>query len=117
MKQLMRRSMLAFLATSMVAGGLFAQGGKEAAPKAAANDASKYEVTAPIEITWWHALENQYQPLIDEIVNNFNTKQDKIKVKAEYIGNYSTVNETLVAAQAAGQGLPALVVANTPYVA
>ncbi|MCH3921060.1 MAG: ABC transporter substrate-binding protein [Sphaerochaeta sp.] len=105
--------------------GLFAGGAKEApatqsvpvtteTPKI---DPSKYAVTAPIEITWWHALENQYSGLVDEIVNDFNNSQDKIKVKAEYIGSYSTVNETLVAAQVAGTGLPALVVANTPYVA
>ncbi len=118
MKQLMKRNMLVLMASSLIAGSLFAQGGKEASPKASpAKSAETYEVTAPIEITWWHALENQYEPLVNEIVGNFNASQDKIKVKAEYIGNYATVNETLVAAQAAGQGLPALVVANTPYVA
>lgn len=115
----------ALFVTLWCVSGVFAGGAKEApatqsvpvtteTPKI---DPSKYAVTAPIEITWWHALENQYSGLVDEIVNDFNNSQDKIKVKAEYIGNYSTVNETLVAAQVAGTGLPALVVANTPYVA
>jgi multiple sugar transport system substrate-binding protein len=103
-------------------GSVFAAGAQEtkAAPAKAAEptiDPAKYAVTAPIEITWWHALENQYSDLVTEIVDNFNNSQDKIKVKAEYIGNYATVNESLVAAQAAGSGLPAVVVANTPYVA
>lgn len=115
----------ALFVTLWCVSGVFAGGAKEApatqsvpvtteTPKI---DPSKYAVTAPIEITWWHALENQYSGLVDEIVNDFNNSQDKIKVKAEYIGSYSTVNETLVAAQVAGTGLPALVVANTPYVA
>lgn len=82
-----------------------------------ATDRSKYEVTEPIEIVWWHALENQYADTVTEIVDGFNNSQNLIKVKAEYIGNYATVNESLVAAQAAGTGLPAVVVANTPYVA
>lgn len=80
-------------------------------------NAQSYEVTEPIEIVWWHALENQYDELVAEVVNDFNNSQKMITVKAEYIGNYATVNQTLVAAQAAGTGLPAVVVANTPYVA
>jgi multiple sugar transport system substrate-binding protein len=120
MKKRGERVFCALLVVSLCVSGMFAGGTKEAPvkqqeiPKV---DASKYEVTKPIEITWWHALENQYSDLVDEIVNDFNNSQDKIKVKAEYIGNYATVNETLVAAQVAGTGLPALVVANTPYVA
>ncbi len=80
-------------------------------------DASMYEVTEPITIKWWHALEDQYSYLVDEVVNDFNNSQDLITVEAEYIGSYSEVNEALVSANAAGAGLPALVVANTDYVA
>ena len=81
-----------------------------------ADDVS-YEVTEPIEIVWWHALEDQYTPLVNEIVEAFNASQDLITVTAQYIGSYTEVNEALVSANAAGSGLPAVVVANTPYVA
>ena len=80
-------------------------------------DASKYEVTEPITIKWWHALEEQYSQVIEKVVNDFNNSQDLITVEAEYIGSYADVNEALVAAHAAGTGLPGVVVANTPYVA
>lgn len=86
-------------------------------PDEAAADADKYAVTEPIEIVWWHALEEQYTDLVNEVVNDFNSSQDLITVKAQYIGAYKDVNEALVAAHAAGTGLPALCVANTDYVA
>lgn len=80
-------------------------------------DASAYEVTEPIEITWWHALEDQYSGDVDRIVKGFNDSQDLITVVPQYIGSYKEVNEALVSANAAGSGLPALCVANTDYVA
>lgn len=76
----------------------------------------KYEGDG-ITITWWHALEEQYNDLVKEVVDGFNSTHDKIKVEAKYIGPYSDVNEALVAAHAAGTGLPGVVVANTDYVA
>lgn len=88
-----------------------------AAAAPAADDASKYEVTKPITITWWHALESQYDELVAEVVDDFNKSQDLITVEAQYIGKYADVNEALVAAHAAGTGLPGVVVANTDYVA
>jgi multiple sugar transport system substrate-binding protein len=84
---------------------------------ATAADAAKYDVTKPITIEWWHALESQYAPLIDEMVKDFEAKNPNITVKAIYQGSYSDLNEKLIAAQAAGTTLPALTVANTPYVA
>lgn len=79
--------------------------------------ADKFEVTEPIEIVWWHALEDQYSELVAEVVDGFNNSQDLITVKAEYVGSYKDINEKLVAANAAGTGLPAVCVANTDYVA
>ncbi len=79
--------------------------------------ADTYDVTDPIEIVWWHALEDQYTPLVNEVVDGFNASQDLIKVTAEYIGSYTEINEALVSAHAAHSNLPAVVVANTPYVA
>ena len=80
-------------------------------------DASMYEVTEPITIVWWHALEDQYSDLVNEVVDGFNASQDLVTVEAQYIGAYKDVNEALVAAHAAGTGLPAVAVANTDYVA
>lgn len=69
-----------------------------------------------IEFEWWHALESQYEPIINEVVGEFNDSQDKIKVKPMYVGNYAALNEAIVAAHAAGTGLPGLAMANIPYV-
>ena len=63
--------------------------------------ASTYEVTEPIEIVWWHSLEDQYSALIAEVVDGFNNSQDLITVKAEYIGALKDLNEKLVATHAA----------------
>lgn len=76
-------------------------------------DPSQYEVTEPITIQWWHALEDQYSQTVEDVVNDFNSSQDLITVEAVYVGNYAAVNEALVAAHAAGTGLPAITVANT----
>lgn len=92
-------------------------GETKAETKAADADASKYEVTEPITIEWWHALEDQYSQTVTDVVEAFNKSQDMITVKPVYVGSYSDVNEALVAANAAGTGLPAVTVANTPYVA
>ena len=80
-------------------------------------DPANFEVTEPITIQWWHALEDQYSQTVQEVVDDFNNSQDLITVEPVYVGDYSAVNEALVAAHAAGTGLPALTVANTPYVA
>lgn len=77
-----------------------------------------YEVTEPITIEWWHALESQYHGLVDQIIADFNEEYPLITVEPVYQGSYSDVNEKLIAAQAAGSdALPAVCVANTPYVA
>lgn len=96
-------------------------GKKEATPSATNPSANvtpnKYAVTQPITIEWWHALESQYQPTLDKVIQDFKSKNPNITVKAVYQGSYGDLNEKLVAAAAAGSGLPALTVANTPYVA
>lgn len=130
----MKKNVIALtMAMAMAAGTLTGCGGgstgkaaadaqgeqKEAAAEttqAAEVDPSKYEVTDKIEIEWWHALEEQYTETVNKVVDGFNASQDKITVKPVYVGNYAAVNEALVAAHAAGTGLPAVAVANTPYV-
>ncbi len=112
----MKKSFMLILSLLVACSLVFAGGSSEKVQAKPAAQIS-YEVTEPITIEWWHALEQQYWPLVDEIVGGFNTSQDLITVDAKYIGNYATVNENLVAAHAANSGLPALTVANTPYVA
>ncbi len=116
--------LLALVMTASLAACSGGSTGSAAAPAetspaadAPAAPAVSYEVTEPIEIVWWHALEDQYSGLVAEVVDGFNNSQDLITVKAEYIGAYKDINEKLVAANAAGTGLPAVCVANTDYVA
>lgn len=79
-------------------------------------DENFYEVTEPIEIEWWHALESHYDDLIVEVIDRFNATGTNVTVIPVYQGSYSDLNEKLIAAQVAGT-LPGLTVANTPYVA
>lgn len=97
--------------------GKAAQTAKDDTTQAAEVDPAMYEVTEPITIKWWHALEDQYSETVNKIVDDFNSSQELITVEAEYIGSYTKLNEALVAAHAAGTDLPAITVANTPYVA
>ena len=128
MKKISRRSFL--IATGAIAaatvmtacsGGSTGKANTTASSAASAApetvDPSKYEVTEPITITWWHALESQYDELVADVVKKFNATQNLITVEAQYIGSYKDINEALVAAHAAGTGLPAVAVANTDYVA
>lgn len=122
----MKKILALLLALAMVF-ALCACGGSTGSPTATPSEAptdseapaepGAYEVTEPITIVWWHALEDQYSELVSEVVDGFNNSQDLITVEAQYIGAYKDVNEALVAAHAAGTGLPAVCVANTDYVA
>ena len=102
---------------AQTAGGAAEGGAAESGAEAPAADPASFEVTEPITIQWWHALEDQYSETVQEVVDDFNSSQDLITVEPVYVGSYAEVNEALVAAHAAGTGLPALTVANTPYVA
>ena len=102
---------------AQTAGGAAEGGAAESGAEAPAADPASFEVTEPITIQWWHALEDQYSETVQEVVDDFNSSQDLITVEPVYVGSYAEVNEALVAAHAAGTGLPALTVAYTPYVA
>lgn len=130
MKKISRRSFLQATGTLAAAAALTACSGStggntssstatasSAAAASEAVDASMYEVTEPITITWWHALETQYDDLVADVIEKFNASQSLITVEAQYMGAYKDINEALVAAHAAGTGLPAIAVANTDYVA
>lgn len=121
-KKLLALTTTMALVVGMLAGcgggstGKAAVGAQDAAQETASVDPAMYEVTEKIEIEWWHALEEQWTDTVNEVVDGFNSSQDLITVKPVYVGKYAAVNEALVAAQAAGTGLPAVAVANTPYV-
>ncbi len=69
-----------------------------------------------IEIEFWHALETQYEDTLNKVVEEFNNTHEDIVVKPMYIGAYAALNESIVAAHAAGTGLPGVAMANIPYV-
>lgn len=77
--------------------------------------ATEYDVTAPIEITWWHAHEDQLSEYLNYMVDKFNKENTMgITVKPVYIGSYGEINTQFIAADAAGE-VPALVTCNTSY--
>ena len=124
MKKISRRQFMAAMGAVAAAGALAGCSGGSTGggstggqTQTEPNEDISYEVTEPIEIVWWHALEEHYTDLVNEVVDGFNKSQDLITVKAEYIGAYKEINEALVSANAAKAGLPAVVVANTDYVA
>lgn len=75
---------------------------------------SKYDVTEPITITWWHAHEDQLIPYLNYMVEQFHASQELIRVEPVYIGSYGEINTQLIAAVASGD-VPALATANTSY--
>ena len=75
------------------------------------------DITEPISITWWHTMDSQYDSLVNELVDKFNSSQEYITVVPEYMGSFSDINEALVAANAAGEGLPGVAVCNTKFIA
>ncbi|MFL8936325.1 ABC transporter substrate-binding protein [Rossellomorea oryzaecorticis] len=44
--------------------------------------------SGPVEINFWHAMSGAGQEVLDGIVADFNTSQDKYKVNAEFQGTY-----------------------------
>ena len=75
------------------------------------------DITEHISITWWHTMDSQYDSLVNELVDKFNSSQEYITVVPEYMGSFSDINEALVAANAAGEGLPGVAVCNTKFIA
>lgn len=78
--------------------------------------ASKYEVSEPVTIEWWHAHEDQYTPYIDYVLERFHAEHPLITVVPVYVGSYGDLNTQLIAAIASGD-VPAISNAQSPYVA
>lgn len=74
--------------------------------------ASRYEVTEPITIQWWHAHEDQLTPYLTYMVDKFNAEHPYVTVEPIYIGSYGEIKTQLIAAMASGQ-VPALATVNT----
>lgn len=75
---------------------------------------SKYDVTEPITISWWHSHGDHYSETIKEMVDKFNSENPLITVEPIYVGSYTDINSQLIASIAA-ENAPALCVANTSY--
>ena len=76
-----------------------------------------HEINEPIDITWWHTLDSQYNEYIEKVVSEFNNTHENITVHAEYIGSWNDINEKLVTANVTGNELPAVAVCNTKFIA
>lgn len=75
---------------------------------------SKYDVTEPITITWWHAHETQWIEQLNYMVDRFHEQNPYITVEPVYIGSYAVLQTHLIAAVAAGN-VPALATSNTAH--
>lgn len=74
-----------------------------------------YDVTEPVDIVFWHSLSNESDvALLTKMVEDFEASQEFVTVTLEYIGGYNAINEKLVAAHAAGSGLPGVSIINVP---
>lgn len=67
--------------------------------------------TAPISITWWHAMGGDNGKAIDQIVSDYNASQSKIIVKASFQGSYDELLTKMKASFDSKSG-PSLVMVN-----
>ena len=106
MKKGLKKAAVLAMAAAMAAGLTACGGGETRATTAAkTEDAAKAETTAAAkteeakkeeaastsdkaEVTFWHSMSGKNGDLLNSIVETYNTSQDKIKVVAEYQGNY-----------------------------
>src|SRR5690554_2515036 len=77
---------------------------------------SRYEITEPITIQWWHSHEDQLTPYLQYMIEMFQAENPLITVEPVYSGSYTDLNTQLIAAMASGE-VPALANAQSPYVA
>lgn len=55
-----------------------------------------------VEITFWHAMNGPHQEAITELVNKFNESQDKYEVIEQNQGDYSTMQQSIMASGVSG---------------
>lgn len=56
----------------------------------------------PVEITFWHAMNGPHQEAITNLTDAFNESQDQYVVNEENQGDYSTLNQSIIAGGASG---------------
>lgn len=71
------------------------------------DSSSNDENKAPVELTFWHAMNGPHQEEITKLVTAFNDSQDDYKVVEQNQGNYDTLQQSIMAAGASGD-LPTL---------
>ena len=61
-------------------------------------DASEDEASGDkTTVTFWHAMNGPHQEAITELTNNFNESQDEFEVVEQNQGDYSTLNQSIMA--------------------
>jgi ABC-type glycerol-3-phosphate transport system substrate-binding protein len=76
----------------------------------------KVTISAPVEVVFWHVSSQTQGENLQKMVDEFNSKNPNIKVKAEYKGSYSDIRKAILAAITAGI-TPDVAVAYTNQVA
>lgn len=81
------------------------------APETPQEPGAKYAVTEPVTIEFWYAGSGN-EEFYNQVAEEFNSSQDKVTVVPVCGGNYASINEQIIGAQAAGTGLPGISVVN-----
>jgi len=89
----MRHSLLKFLAVLFVAFTFMftsACGGQKSDTHSADNKdiGGKSSSSQPTEVVFWHAMSGTLGKAVDQIVEEFNSSQSQVRIKAVYQGNY-----------------------------
>jgi sn-glycerol 3-phosphate transport system substrate-binding protein len=66
------------------------------------------DVTSPVPITFWHAMGGANGEALDELVQAYNSSQDKVRVKAIFQGTYDETSDKYLTALR-GSSLPNVV--------
>lgn len=103
-KKLAKMSLAMMSAGALLAAcgnGDSADSGKDTS--AGADDqATVTELSEPVEITFWHAMNGPHQEALTELVNKFNESQDMVTVNEQGQGSYDDLNQSIKAAATSG---------------
>ncbi|MDI3299403.1 MAG: ABC transporter substrate-binding protein [Bacillota bacterium] len=55
-----------------------------------------------LDISFWHGNSGPLGKILQTLTDRFNASQDKYRIKAEFVGDYTTLNQKIMAAVAAG---------------
>lgn len=71
-------------------------------PAAPPNPVDTVEITKPVEITFYHQLAGPHEELQNKLIAEFMAANSNIKVKAEYLENYTKIHQKVLATIQAG---------------